>query len=106
MLFSPPPRVSHAGLSSSLRTRRHLAYTIKKVFALDAEGNVEDFISGTNWRLPAPIWNDGSDDSCTARSCQQMGWTMSRFVKIDDATGKPVVLPHQVAATVIDVVVR
>ena len=80
------------------------------VFAFDAEGNVEDFMSGTNWRLPAPIWNDGNDimDWTPAQLAQanELGWTMSRFIKIDDATGKPVVLPHPVAATVVDVVVR
>jgi DNA-binding SARP family transcriptional activator len=80
------------------------------VFAFDAEGNVEDFLSGTNWRLPAPIWNDGNDvvDWTPAQldHANNLGWVMSRFVKIDDSTGKPVTLPHPVAATVIDVIVR
>lgn len=80
------------------------------VFAFDAEGNVEDFISGTNWRLPQPIWNDGNDivDWTPAQlaHANTMGWTLSRFVKIEDSTGKPVVLAHPIASTVIDVVVR
>jgi DNA-binding SARP family transcriptional activator len=80
------------------------------VLAFDAEGNVEDFMSGTNWRLPAPIWNDGNDiaDWSPEQMAQAnaLGWTMTRFIKIDDATGKPVTLPHPIAATAIDITVR
>jgi hypothetical protein len=80
------------------------------VLAFDAEGNVEDFMSGTNWRLPGPIWNDGNDiaDWSPEQMAQAnaLGWTMTRFIKIDDATGKPVTLPHPIAATVIDITVR
>jgi hypothetical protein len=80
------------------------------VLAFDAEGSVEDFISGTNWRLPEPIWNDGNDiaDWTPEQLAQAKahGWADSRFVQIDNATGKPRVDPHPVAATVLDVVVR
>jgi hypothetical protein len=80
------------------------------VVAFDAEGGVEDFISGTNWRLPEPIWNDGNDiaDWSPAQLAQanSQGWAMSKFVQIDNANGKPRTDPHPVAATVIDIVVR
>lgn len=80
------------------------------VIAFDAEGSVEDFMSGTNWRLPEPIWNDGNDiaDWTPEQLAQAKahGWADSRFVQIDNATGKPRVDPHPVAATVLDVVVR
>jgi hypothetical protein len=80
------------------------------VFAFDAEGDVEDFISGTNWRLPEPIWNDGNDiadwSDTQLTEANSHGWVLSKFVQIDDFTGKPVMSPHPVAATVIDVIVR
>jgi hypothetical protein len=80
------------------------------VVAFDAEGNVEDFMSGTNWKMPEPIWNDGNDiaDWSPAQLAQanRQGWADSRFVQIDDSTGKPRTDPHPVAATVIDVVVK
>ncbi len=80
------------------------------VFAFDAEGSVEDFMSGTNWRLPRPIWNDGNDiaDWTPAQLAQAnaMGSADSRFVQIDNVTGKPRTDPHPVPATVIEVFVR
>jgi hypothetical protein len=80
------------------------------VFAFDAEGNVEDFMSGTNWRLPGPIWNDGNDIAdWTAEQlahANRLGWVQSSFIRIDDKTGKPRRDPHPVAATVIDVIVK
>jgi hypothetical protein len=80
------------------------------VFAFDAEGNVEDFVSGTNWRLPGPIWDDGNDiaDWSPAQLAQanRLGWVQSTFVQIDNATGKPRRDPHPIAATVIDVIVK
>ncbi len=80
------------------------------VFAFDAEGSVEDFMSGTNWRLPDPIWNDGNDiaDWTPAQLAQanSQGWAQSTFVQINNATGQPFRDPHPVPATVIDVVVR
>jgi hypothetical protein len=80
------------------------------VFAFDAEGNVEDFMSGTNWRLPEPIWNDGNDiadwSPAQLRQANTLGWVQSSFVQIDNATGRPRRDPHPVPATVIDVVVK
>jgi DNA-binding SARP family transcriptional activator len=97
--------------------RAHIEFTAPEtdgiyhiVVAFDAEGNVEDFMSGTNWRLPKPIWNDGNDiaDWSAEQFAQanSQGWAMSKFVQIDNATGKPRTDPHPVAATVIDVVVK
>jgi hypothetical protein len=107
-LFTPS---EHQPRRTQIRFRApEIAGTYHIVFAFDAEGNVEDFMSGTNWRLPAPIWNDGNDiaDWTPAQLAQanKLGWAMSRFIKIDDATGKTVSLPHPVAATVIDVIVK
>ncbi len=80
------------------------------VFAFDAEGNVEDFVSGTNWRLPEPIWNDGNDiaDWTPAQLAQAKtrGLVDSWFIQIDNATGKPRTDPHPVPATVVDVIVK
>ena len=80
------------------------------VFAFDAEGNVEDFVSGTNWRLLGPIWNDGNDIADWTpeqlKQANRLGWAQSAFVQIDNATGKPRRDPHPVPATVIDVIVK
>ena len=80
------------------------------VLAFDAEGNVEDFMSGTNWRLPEPIWDDGNDIAdwtpAQLEQARQQGWVQSTFVQIDNDTGKLRIDPHPVPATVIDVVVR
>ncbi len=80
------------------------------MFAFDAEGNVEDFVSGTNWRFPGPIWNDGNDiaDWTPAQLAQAntRGLVDSWYVQIDNDTGKPRADPHPVPATVIDVVVK
>ena len=97
--------------------RAHITFTAPEtpgiyhiVVAFDAEGNVEDFMSGTNWRMPEPIWNDGNDivdwtpEQLTQAKAR--GWVQSKFVQIDNATGKPRTDPHPVAATVLDVIVR
>jgi hypothetical protein len=97
--------------------RAHIAFTAPQtygiyyiVFAFDAEGNVEDFVSGTNWRLPAPIWNDGNDiadwNQAQIAQAKTRGWVQTTFVQIDNRTGKPVVAGHPIASTVIDVFVK
>jgi hypothetical protein len=67
-------------------------------------------MSGTNWRLPEPIWNDGNDiadwSPAQLRQANTLGWVQSSFVQIDNATGRPRRDPHPVPATVIDVVVK
>jgi len=97
--------------------RAHIMFTAPEtrgtyhiVVAFAAEGNVEDFMSGTNWRLPEPIWNDGNDiaDWSPAQLTQaaSRGWADTRFVQIDDSTGKPRTDPQVIAATVINVLVK
>ena len=97
--------------------RAHITFTAPQtygiyyiVFAFDAEGNVEDFVSGTNWRLPAPIWNDGNDiadwNQAQIAQAKTRGWVQTTFVQIDNRTGKPVVAGHPIASTVIDVIVK
>ena len=80
------------------------------VFAFDAEGNVEDFMSGTNWRMPEPIWDDGNDifdwsDEQLAQA-NSRGYADSWFIQINNETGDPMKSAHPVAATVIDVIVK
>jgi DNA-binding SARP family transcriptional activator len=97
--------------------RAHIVFTAPEtpgiyhiVIAFDAEGNVEDFMSGTNWRLPEPVWNDGNDivDWTPEQLAQAnaRGWVQSKFVQIDNATRNPRMDPHPVAATVVDVRVK
>lgn len=82
------------------------------VVAFDAEGGVKNFMSGTNWRLPRPIWNDGNDivDWTPGQLAQasDRGWVQTKFVKVDDtaSTYRHLTQAHEVPATVIDVVVR
>lgn len=82
------------------------------IVAFDAEGGVEDFMSGTNWRIPKPIWNDGNDivDWTPAQLAQAnaLGWVQTKFVKVDDTacSYRHLTQAHEVPATVIDVVVR
>lgn len=80
------------------------------VVAFDAEGNVEDFMSGTNWKLPEPVWNDGNDIADWSASqfaqANRFGWVETRILKINDLNNKVEMLAHPIPATVIDVVVR
>ncbi|HUR00755.1 MAG TPA: AAA family ATPase [Gemmatimonadaceae bacterium] len=80
------------------------------VFAFDAEGNVEDFISGTNWKLPEPVWNDGNDiadwSATQLAHANEAGWAATRIYRIDDVSNKAGFFPHSVASTAIDVVVK
>ncbi len=80
------------------------------VVAFDAEGNVEDFMSGTNWKLPEPVWNDGNDiadwNSAQFAHANKFGWAGTRLLKINELNNKVEMLAHPVPATVIDVVVR
>lgn len=80
------------------------------IFAFDAEGNVEDFMSGTNWKMPNPVWNDGNDivdwSPRQLAHANLFGWADTKILKINDLTNRVDVLPHPVPATVIDVVVR
>lgn len=75
------------------------------VVAFDAEGNVEDFMSGTNWKMPVPIWNDGNDivdwSSAQLAHANAFGWADTRILKINDLNNKVEMLPHSVPATVI-----
>ena len=107
-LFTPAE--NHPRRASIRFTAPETPGTYHIVFAFDAEGNVEDFMSGTNWRLPEPIWDDGNDiaDWTPDQLAQanKRGWVQSSYIQIDNDTGKPKRDPHPVAATVVDVIVR
>lgn len=80
------------------------------ILAFDAEGNVEDFMSGTNWTLKHPIWHDGNDivDWTPAQIAEanSFGRVTTTLVRINSSTAKPSIEPHTVGATAIEILAR
>jgi hypothetical protein len=80
------------------------------ILAFDAEGNVEDFMSGTNWTLDRPVWNDGNDivdwTSAQIAEANSFGRVTTTLVRSNSSTGKPSIEAHTVGATAIEILAR